>query len=158
MNLAEVIEEFRSAATAFAQGNPEPVKALFSHADDVSLANPFGPAVRGWDNVSAALDYASSRFSDGLVSDFNNVVSYVGADLATYLDTERWHTRVGGGELADFELRVTTTFRSEEGEWKIVHRHADPGLEARPRRSLAQSVVRETSANARRLVAIAGRI
>ncbi len=126
MNLSEVIEQFRSAATAFAQGDPEPVKALFSHAEDVSLANPFGPAVRGWDNVSAALDYASSRFSDGHVSDFNNVASYVGADLATNLDTERWHARVGGGDLAEFELRVTTTFRSEEGDWKIVHRHADP--------------------------------
>lgn len=126
VTLAEVIEQFQAAATAFAQGDPEPVKALFSHAEDVTLANPFGPAVRGWDKVSAALDYASSRFSDGHVSEFNNVASYLGAELATYLDTERWHARVGGGELAEFELRVTTTFRNEDGDWKIVHRHADP--------------------------------
>jgi ketosteroid isomerase-like protein len=25
-----------------------------------------------------------------------------------------------------FDLRVTTTFRHESSEWKIVHRHADP--------------------------------
>lgn len=143
MNLAEVIEQFRSAATAFAQGDPEPVKALFSHAEDVTLANPFGPAVRGWDNVSAALDYASSRFSDGHVSDFNNVASYVGADLATYHDTERWHARVGGGELAEFELRVTTTFRSEAGDWKIVHRHADPISTPDAAGPLRSRVVRE---------------
>jgi ketosteroid isomerase-like protein len=29
-------------------------------------------------------------------------------------------------EVAPFELRVTTTFRLEDGEWLIVHRHADP--------------------------------
>jgi len=29
-------------------------------------------------------------------------------------------------ELSDFDLRVTTTFRVEDGTWTIVHRHADP--------------------------------
>ena len=28
-------------------------------------------------------------------------------------------------ELAPVDLRVTTTFRLENGEWKIVSRHAD---------------------------------
>lgn len=41
--LDEVVKEFRRAAWEFAKGNPEPVKALYSHADDVTLANPFGP-------------------------------------------------------------------------------------------------------------------
>ena len=33
------------------KGNPEPVKKLFSHQQDVTLANPQGPAVRGWDRL-----------------------------------------------------------------------------------------------------------
>jgi hypothetical protein len=64
MTLDELRTQFTAAATAFAQGDPEPVKRLYSQADDVSLANPFGPAVRGWADVSAALDFASSRFRD----------------------------------------------------------------------------------------------
>jgi ketosteroid isomerase-like protein len=126
MKLDELIADFPRAATAFAQGDPEPVKRLFSGADDVTLANPFGPPVRGWAAVARALDYASSRFSEGHVSEITNIASYVTSELATSLDMETWHARVGGGEITRFQLRVTTTFRPEAEGWKIVHRHADP--------------------------------
>jgi len=35
-------------------------------------------------------------------------------------------------------VRVTTVFRRESGEWKIVHRHANPITEERSAQSLAQ--------------------
>ncbi len=125
--LDELVEDYRRAARAFAKGDPEPVKAIFSHRDDVVLANPFGPAVRGWKGVAAALDHASSRFRDGDVTGFESVGRYVGADLASVHEVERWRAKVSGREeVTPFELRVTTTFRREDGAWKIVHRHADP--------------------------------
>ena len=35
--------------------------------------------------------------------------------------------KLGGSEdVTPFTLRVTMIFRPEDGEWKIVHRHADP--------------------------------
>lgn len=132
MSLDRAVEALRSALTAFAQGRPEPVKSAYSHAEDVALANPFGPPVRGWENVSAALDYASSRFSDGEVTEVRNVARYESADLVTDLDTEHWRTRVGGGDHAEFDLRVTSTYRKEDGEWKLVLRHADPISSADP--------------------------
>lgn len=92
----------------------------------MTLANPFGPALRGWANVSAALDYASSRFSDSGVTEIKTIARYEAPGLATFLDSERWRTRVGAGELSDFALRVTTTYRSEDDVWRIAHRHADP--------------------------------
>jgi hypothetical protein len=42
MELDQVIERYLSALDSFARGDPEPVKALYSHQDDVTLANPFG--------------------------------------------------------------------------------------------------------------------
>jgi ketosteroid isomerase-like protein len=126
MTLDELRTQFTAAATAFARGDPEPVKRLYSQADDVSLANPFGPAVRGWADVSAALDFASSRFRDGRVGEIDNIANYATPDLATYLDVEHWRARIGDGELAEFDLRVTTTYRHEADSWKVVHRHADP--------------------------------
>jgi ketosteroid isomerase-like protein len=33
---------------------------------------------------------------------------------------------VGDAPTQAYELRVTTVFRLEDGEWRVVHRHADP--------------------------------
>jgi ketosteroid isomerase-like protein len=127
MSLEKLIDQYHQAVDDFSRSNPEPVKALFSHRDDVTLANPFGPAVRGWKQASDALEFASSRFRDGEVSDFDRIAEYESADLATILETERWRAKVGDREdVAPFDLRVTTTFRREDDTWKIVHRHADP--------------------------------
>jgi ketosteroid isomerase-like protein len=127
MDLAELYQQFGPAADEFAKGNPEPVKALYSHEDDATLANPFGPAVRGWDEVSRMLDYASSRFRDGEFLGAERIAEHVTPDLVCVLDVEHWRSRVADrGEVEPFDLRVTTTFRREGDDWKIVHRHADP--------------------------------
>jgi ketosteroid isomerase-like protein len=127
MGLDDLIERYHRALDEFSRGDPEPVKALYSEAEDVTLANPFGPARRGRRAVVDALDFASGRFSDGEVTGFDELARYVGDELATILEIERWRARVGERESVEpFELRVTTTFRYENGEWRIVHRHADP--------------------------------
>ena len=125
--LDELLERFQVAANEFARGNPEGVKELYSRGDDATLANPFGPPVRGWQAVSEALDYASSRFTDGDVGDAERIATFAAEDLATILEIEHWRAKVGDApEVAPFDLRVTTTFRREDDDWKIVHRHADP--------------------------------
>lgn len=140
VELERLIERFEGAAREFSRGEPAGVKALYSHAADVTLANPFGPAVKGWPEVSAALDFASSRFSDGDVEDFRIIEAYESSDLVTVLGTEKWKAKVGDAlDVEGFDLRVTTTFRREDGVWKIVHRHADPISTADPRGPLRAS-------------------
>jgi ketosteroid isomerase-like protein len=124
--LDDVIQRYYAALDVFLRGDPEPMKALFSHADDVVLANPFGPAVRGWAAVSARLGDASSRFSEGKLAGHDRLASYITADLATIFDLENGTVSVSGGPVSEWSLRTTTTFRREEGTWKAVHRHADP--------------------------------
>src|SRR5512142_2076946 len=105
MILREVINRYHTAADMFSRGDPSPVKKIFSHKDDVSLANPFGPAVRGWKQVSDALDFASSRFRDGKVTDFETISEYETPELATILEIERWKAKVSGKEdTASFVL------------------------------------------------------
>jgi ketosteroid isomerase-like protein len=124
--LDEVIERYHAALDPFLRGEPEPMKALFSHQDDVVLANPFGPAGRGWEAVSERLEHASSRFRGGKLEGAERLASYVAADLATIFVVERGTVSVGGGPVSGWVLRTTTTFRHEDGAWKVVHRHADP--------------------------------
>src|SRR5215216_7860093 len=56
----ELIERYYRAQREFLRGNPEPVKNLFSHTEDVSLANPYGPPVRGFDEVAKTIEHAAS--------------------------------------------------------------------------------------------------
>ena len=127
MNLQLAIEEYYKALDDFSRGNPEPVKNLYSHSDDVMLANPFGSTVIGWNQVSQALDFASSRFRDGKVKSFERIAAHKTSDLVIIFEIEKWTSKVGGSsETSSFDLRVTSTFRNENDNWKLVHRHADP--------------------------------
>ena len=47
IDLDEVIEQYRHSVGEFTKGNPEPQKELWSHREDVTLANPLGSPARG---------------------------------------------------------------------------------------------------------------
>jgi ketosteroid isomerase-like protein len=125
--LVAAIEEYHRAAEPFVRGDCEPYKAVFSHHDDVSVGNPFGPFRRGWPEVSATIERASALYRDGEVIGFENLRTYVTPDLAYIVEVEHFRARMGGRtELADVVLRTTSVLRPEDGSWRVVHRHADP--------------------------------
>ena len=135
----ELIEQFHLALGEFMKGNPEPAQKLFSHREDVTLANPLGPAARGWEQVAATMERAASNFRDGEITGFENLAKYVTPELAYIVWIERAKAKVGGREdIVPFALRVTMIFRPEDGSWKVVHRHADPITTARPVESVIQ--------------------
>ena len=136
----QLTEQYQLGLEEFMKGNPEPVKELFSHRDDVTLANPLGPPARGWDQVAATIERASSFMRDGEDLHCETVAKYVTAELAYTVWIERVKAKVGGREdITQTALRVTMIFRPEEGVWKVVHRHADPITTAQP----AESVIQE---------------
>ena len=137
---AGAIDRYHAACRAFARGDASGVKKEFSQADDVVLANPFGPAVVGWTAASERLDFASSRMHDGDVPQFEELTRQASGDLVVLHETEHWQARVGdGSNVEPFALRVTTVFRREDGEWRIALRHADPIATVDPRGPLRRS-------------------
>jgi ketosteroid isomerase-like protein len=136
----QLIEQYQLALDEFVKGNPEPAKRLFSHREDVTLANPLGPPARGWEQVAATMEHAASHFRDGENVGFEIIEKYVTPELAYVVEIERAKLKVGGREdIAPSALRVTMIFRpEEEGTWKVVHRHADPITTAQPIESVLQ--------------------
>jgi ketosteroid isomerase-like protein len=137
--LDELIEQSHLALGEFVTGNPEPLKTLFSHREDVSLANPLFPARRGWDQAAEAMEGAALNYKDGRAIGFESIAKYVTPDLAYTLEVERYEVKIGGSrDIVPVALRVTTVFRPEDGVWTIMHRHADPITTVRPAESLMQ--------------------
>jgi ketosteroid isomerase-like protein len=136
----QLIEQFHLASGEFLKGNPKPTQELFSHREDVTLANPFGPPVRGWEQVAKVSEHAASQVRDGEFVSAEIIEKNVTPELAYVVEIEQAKAKIGGSEdITPFALRVTMIFRPEEGTWKIVHRHADPITTVQP----AESVIQE---------------
>jgi ketosteroid isomerase-like protein len=138
--LEALVERLHEALAEFFRGNPSPVLPLFSRDDDVTLGNPFGPFVRGFEDVSDRAISAATHYRDGEVVAFERVATYKTDDLAGFVEIERYRVKVDGShEMSDVALRVTTIARREEDRvWRIASRHADPITVARPAESVIQ--------------------
>ncbi len=123
------------------QGDPEPKKKMFSRRDDVSLANPLGPAVQGSHAIERQLDGVASQLREGEPQRFERIAEYASDDLAYIHEIEHCPgIKLGGAEQSRrFSLRATTIWRREDGGWKIALRHADPITAPRPMESVFAS-------------------
>ena len=133
------VDEYHGALDEFFRGNPDPAKALYSHLEDATLANPFGPVASGWAQIDAAMSRAAANYRDGSATGFETIARYVGPDLAYTVEVERFEAKIGDAPApSSGALRVTSILRQENGGWRIVHRHADPITTARPAESVIQ--------------------
>jgi ketosteroid isomerase-like protein len=125
--LAEFVGQYHRALDEFFRGNAKRAKALYSHTERATLANPFGPVSVGWDQVAETMERAAANYRDGRATAFDTLAIHVTPELAYLVEMERFEAKVGASEdMASGALRVTTILRPEEGHWRIVHRHADP--------------------------------
>ena len=115
-----------------AEGDAGPRMKLWSRRDPVTLFGAIGMSESGWDTLSKIFPWVAARFSD--VSDFRFEVEVVevNGDMAYTLGFERFNGSIAGGPVEPVTVRVTHIYRREDGEWRIVHRHADnPGPDTR---------------------------
>ena len=126
--LAAVLPRLTEADTALHNGDAGPRKAMWSHGDPVTL---FGAArsANGWGELRQLFDWLESQFSNGSY-EYEVLAADASGDLGYIVGIEHSSVSVGGAEPEAYELRVTTICRREEGDWKVVHRHADPDPES----------------------------
>ena len=125
-DLDTAIARSREAVAGVCRGDATFIHALYADAEDISLGNPFGPFVRGRQAVLDAAA-AATRYRDGELADFEPVARHESGDLACVVEIERFRARLGGEpDLVELSLRCTSVYRRTNGEWSLVHRHADP--------------------------------
>lgn len=122
----ELVEQYHNALQDFVEGNARPMQDTFSHREDITLANPFGDIMHGWESVKKALERAATAYREGTHS-FENIVTYTSSELGYIVEVEKFKAKLAGKtEMSNGALRVTSIFRKEDGVWKCIHRHADP--------------------------------
>lgn len=138
--LEAAIAQSHRALEAILNGNPALYQALFADREDITLGNPFGPFGRGRAEVTARLANAATKYRDGVVVGVDRIATYGSGDFACVVEVEHDRARVGAQpDFAEFHVRVTSVYERIGGEWRLVHRHADPITTARPAESVLQN-------------------
>jgi ketosteroid isomerase-like protein len=123
--LSAVLPRQRHADTSLLNGDSGPRKMLWSHEDPVTVLGA-AKTVHGWREVEDLFDWLASNFTNGTSYELDVTAASASGDLGYVVGSEHSMASVGGEAPAQIELRVTLIFRREHGEWKEVHRHADP--------------------------------
>jgi len=127
-NFEEVIARYETAAAEFGRGDAGPVKEFSDRAADLTLMSGVGGCFKGWEEVTAHMEWAASHFSGATDWQYELVASGQSGDLgyAVVLEHETGTAVAGGDTAVARNLRATLIFRRRGNEWKLVHRHADP--------------------------------
>ena len=64
----------------------------------MTLGNPFGPFVRGFDEVAETMERAATYYRDGKAIGFDLVAKEVTRDLAFVVEVGRVSPKIGGSE------------------------------------------------------------
>jgi ketosteroid isomerase-like protein len=121
--LAEMLPRQRTAEQAIHNGDAGPRVSLWSHADPVTV---FGAKKSGfnWPDLEQMFRQVASWFTDSTEYEFEVIAAGASGDLAYTVGYEHNQVKVDGRPRT-YTLRVTHAYRRENGQWRIVHRHAD---------------------------------
>ena len=117
-------EQFYTALNAMFTGDAEPMKNVWSHADDVTYMGPGGEFKKGWEAVGIKWEEQAAMKLGGKITPERNQVT-VGQDLAVIDNLEVGENIDKDGNPEKVSIRATNTFRKEDGQWKMIKHHTD---------------------------------
>lgn len=130
LEVGALIEHAAHAHAALMQGDLDRYLDHIHVSGDFTLMAPFGGRPTRGAELSPERWAAVGRFfKDGHDSTFELVQSYRSNELVVLAAIERTVAEVGGLAAQPWALRVTLVFRRDVGQWRLVHRHADPLVE-----------------------------
>ncbi|MBL0727288.1 nuclear transport factor 2 family protein [Piscinibacter sp. HJYY11] len=112
---------------ALMQGDIERYQSFLQLSDDFTLMAPFGgPPTRSGHYTPEQWAAIGRFFRHGRDSTLELIRAYEADGLVVLVATEHSHVAVGAVPAQPWSLRVTLVFREDGGQWRLVHRHADP--------------------------------
>lgn len=128
--LAAVLPRQRTAENALVNGDAGPRRAFWSNVEPVTILGAARDALNRQE-VEGVFDWLETLFSAGAV-EYEVIAAGASGDLGYIVGYERTGASIAGEQQPAWELRVTLIFRREDGEWRAVHRHADPRVGGQP--------------------------
>ena len=117
------VATFHEALNKLFTGDAAPMKASWSHADDVTYMGPTGSRQVGWSQIEPYWDKQASRKLGGKVDAVDvHVTASPQLGVAVYFEKGE---NIIDGKVQPVSIRTTTTFRKENGQWKVIGHHTD---------------------------------
>ena len=137
----QALEQLHAAMAQVANGDVSAIKALYSRSNEATSFYGWGGYEKGWEAVSKRWDWAAQQFQGGTVE--HQTISHVLTPQMFYVTQIETFSnqRVAGvaGETG-WSNRVTHVFAREDGQWRLIHRHAnrleaqfDPAKKLKPK-------------------------
>jgi len=122
--LAEAADAFYAAGNRLLAGDASAFSAIWSDSDDISHLGPMGVICTGRGAVMEEFTKESAMgFEGNLVADERRFIET--PEMGYMVCVERTRGMTKAGEAITTDIRATTIFRKEAGQWRVVHHHTD---------------------------------
>jgi NAD(P)H-dependent FMN reductase/ketosteroid isomerase-like protein len=126
-NFDDFMKRRARAASAYVSGDAAPLDAIAARSGQVSFFPPNGGCEQGAQPVLARYDKDAKAFGGGGETSLEVIQSGSDGDVAFWTGFQSAKVKMQGrSEPMTMKLRITELFRRIDGDWKLVHRHADP--------------------------------
>lgn len=117
-------DQFYTALNALFTGDAEPMKNVWSHAEDVTYMGPAGGFQKGWPAILAVWEeHAAMKLGGKVTPDRMEITA--GQDIALTHNYEIGENFDKDGNRQEVSIRATNVFRKEDGQWKMIGHHTD---------------------------------